>query len=123
MSEQSIKKQRPSAGPSRRRFLKTTLAGALLAGAFPLSEAQAKVSKSAVYYQKQSLTTAKQCSDCQFFVTPNACRRVAGNIGPKRPIAGLFQNANAHDIKLKPRAAGRSGQIRRAAAPPRRRSA
>ena len=52
MSEHSTKKQPQRASPSRRGFSKTTLAGALLASAIPMSGAQAeKASKSAAKYQ------------------------------------------------------------------------
>ena len=82
MSEHSIKIRRPSAGPSRRRFLKTTLAGALLAGTLPLSEAQAaKASKSAANYQN-SPRNNKRCSGCRFFIRPGSCQLVAGQISP-----------------------------------------
>ena len=82
MSEHSIKIRRASADPSRRRFLKTTLAGALLAGTLPLSEAQAaKASKSAANYRDRPNGNQK-CSVCRFFVRPYSCQLVAGRISP-----------------------------------------
>jgi hypothetical protein len=81
MTEHSTKKRQQGASPSRRGFLKTTFAGALLAGAFTVSEAQAKVSKSAANY-RDSPRGNQRCSGCRFFVSPDSCKRVAGDISP-----------------------------------------
>ena len=72
---------RPPSGPSRRKFLKTTVGGALMAGAFTVSEAQAMVSKETANY-RDSPRNNQRCSECRFFVAPKSCTRVAGEISP-----------------------------------------
>jgi hypothetical protein len=80
MRKRSIMKRHPSAGPSRRKFMKTTLVGAIFAGAFSLSEAQAaKASKSAANYQNRP-NRNQRCATCRFFQKPYSCQRVAGGI-------------------------------------------
>jgi len=79
MSEDPTKKGQQGVSPSRRGFLKTTFAGALLASAFTASEAQAKVSKSAANY-RDSPRGNQRCTNCRFFVSPDSCTRVAGDI-------------------------------------------
>jgi hypothetical protein len=69
-----------SYGVSRR----TVLFGA--AGAAPLialtgGEAQAKLAMTAVKYQPDP-KDGKQCDGCNFFVAPNSCKQVDGEIAP-----------------------------------------
>jgi High potential iron-sulfur protein len=57
------------------------------AGAAPLlapmsGSAEAKMAQTAVRYQ-DSPKDGKQCDGCKLFVTPNACKSVAGEISPK----------------------------------------
>lgn len=74
--------RRTYTGPTRRKILKTTLVGGLLAGALPLSACQEpKVGKSAVHYRDKPHKT-QHCSVCQFFIEPNSCQRVDGEINP-----------------------------------------
>ena len=49
---------------------------ALMAGT-----AEAKIQQSAVKYQTTP-KDGKQCSDCNFFVAPNACKQVDGDVSP-----------------------------------------
>jgi hypothetical protein len=67
-------------GVSRRTFL--FAAG----GAAPLitltgGEAQAKLAMTAVKYQADP-KDGKQCDGCNFFVAPNSCKLVDGDIAP-----------------------------------------
>ena len=57
------------------------------AGAAPLlaltgGEAQAKLAMTAVKYQADP-KDGKQCDGCNFFVAPNSCKMVDGEINPK----------------------------------------
>jgi len=76
-----MSKNTKSDGVSRR----TILIGA--AGAVPLialgaTGAQAaKMAQSAVHYQ-DSPKGGKQCSNCNLFIAPNACKSVDGTISP-----------------------------------------
>jgi hypothetical protein len=62
---------------------RTVLLGA--AGAAPLlaisGEAQAKLAQSAVKYQADP-KDGHQCDGCNFFVAPNSCKMVDGEIAP-----------------------------------------
>lgn len=56
------------------------------AGAAPLltlmgGEAQAKIAQAAVHYQAQP-KDGKQCDACNFFIAPNSCKLVDGDIAP-----------------------------------------
>jgi hypothetical protein len=56
------------------------------AGAAPLlaltgGEAQAKIAQAAVHYQTDP-KDGKQCDGCNFFVAPNSCKLVDGEIAP-----------------------------------------
>jgi len=42
---------------------------------------EAKIAQSAVKYQTEP-KDGKQCSGCNFFIVPNACKQVAGEIVP-----------------------------------------
>jgi hypothetical protein len=68
---------RQKAGITRRKVLvavSTAPAFTLMTGI-----AEAKIQQSAVKYQTEP-KDGKQCSDCNFFVEPNACKQVDGNI-------------------------------------------
>jgi hypothetical protein len=67
-------------GVSRRTVL-TAAASAVPALALMTSAAEAKMAQAAVHYQ----TTPKdghQCDGCTFFVAPNSCKMVEGDISP-----------------------------------------
>jgi hypothetical protein len=68
-------------GVSRRSLLLAA------AGAAPLltlasTRAEAKIPQTAVAYQDQP-NGDKECDNCTFFVAPNACKTVDGEINPK----------------------------------------
>ena len=67
-------------GITRRKVLiaaaTSTPAFALMAGT-----AEAKIQQAAVKYQTEP-KDGKQCSECNFFIAPNACKQVAGDISP-----------------------------------------
>ncbi len=56
-----------------------------VAGAAPLvmlaSSAQAKMAQTAVAYQADP-KDGKQCDQCSFFIAPNGCKMVDGDISP-----------------------------------------
>jgi hypothetical protein len=67
-------------GVSRRTVL-FAAAGAAPVLALTGGQAQAKIAQTAVHYQ----TTPKddhQCDGCNFFVAPNSCKMVDGDISP-----------------------------------------
>jgi hypothetical protein len=65
-------------GVSRRTVL-IAAAGAAPLVALMSSEAQAKMAQAAVHYQPDP-KEGKQCDGCNFFVAPNACKMVDGDI-------------------------------------------
>jgi hypothetical protein len=72
--------------PSRRKLLLSAAWAAALAGGGVLFggkavQAQQKVSKEQVQYQ-DSPKDGHKCSECIFFVEPNACKTVEGDISP-----------------------------------------
>ncbi len=67
-------------GVSRRTILIATAAAAPLL-ALTTSGAEAKIAQAAVKYQKEP-KDGKQCDGCNFFVAPNACKQVDGEIVP-----------------------------------------
>jgi High potential iron-sulfur protein len=72
-----------TSGPSRRKLLLSFLWGAALAnGVLTLGKsarAQQKVSKELAKYQ-DSPKDGQKCADCTFFVKPNSCKAVEGDI-------------------------------------------
>ena len=56
-------------------------AGATSLIALTASEAEAKIAQAAVKYQKEP-KDGKQCDGCNFFIAPNACKQVDGEIVP-----------------------------------------
>jgi hypothetical protein len=64
---------------SRRAVL--LAAGATSLIALTASDAEAKIAQAAVKYQQEP-KDGKQCDGCNFFVAPNACKQVAGEIVP-----------------------------------------
>ena len=74
--------------PSRRKLLlsltwATALAGTgMLFGGGETVQAQQKVSKDQAKYQDQPKGEQK-CANCNFFVEPNACETVEGDISPE----------------------------------------
>jgi hypothetical protein len=67
-------------GMTRRKVL---IVAATASPAFAMmgGMAEAKIQQSAVKYQATP-KDGKQCSDCNFFVAPNACKQVDGEIAP-----------------------------------------
>jgi hypothetical protein len=68
------------AGPSRRTVL-IGAAAAMPALALSVAPAEAKVAQAAAHYQPAP-KGGKQCDGCNFFVAPNACKTVDGEISP-----------------------------------------
>jgi High potential iron-sulfur protein len=56
-------------------------AGAVPALTLMTSAAEAKMAQAAVKYQADP-KDGKQCDACNFFVPPNACKQVDGDIAP-----------------------------------------
>ena len=67
-----------NAGVSRRTVLLAAAGSAPLI-ALTASEAQAKLAQTAVKYQADP-KDGKQCDGCNFFVAPNSCKMVDGDI-------------------------------------------
>jgi hypothetical protein len=65
---------------TRRKVLSAAAGGGCLL-ALSITGAQAKLAQTAVAYQ-QTPNGDKQCDSCNFFVAPNACKEVAGDIVP-----------------------------------------
>jgi hypothetical protein len=68
------------AGVSRRTVL-IAAASAAPALALMTGRAEAKLAQTAVKYQPDP-KDGKQCDGCNFFVSPNACKQVDGEIAP-----------------------------------------
>ncbi len=74
-------------GPSRRKILLSLFWTAALANAATLfggsnaARAQQKISKELAQYQ-DSPKDGHKCSECSFFVQPNSCKAVDGEISP-----------------------------------------
>ena len=66
-------------GITRRRVL--FAAAATPAFSLMTGVADAKIQQASVKYQTDP-KDGKQCSDCNFFVAPNSCKQVDGNISP-----------------------------------------
>ncbi len=64
-----------------RRTVLIGAAGAVPALLLGATEAQAKMSQAAARYQKTPKDD-KQCSNCNLFLPPNACKSVDGEIAP-----------------------------------------
>ena len=64
-----------------RRSILAAAAGAVPLLALTAGGARAKVSQAAVKYQKEP-KDGKQCDGCNFYIDPNACKQVAGEIVP-----------------------------------------
>jgi hypothetical protein len=68
-------------GVNRRRLLQAAAGAAPLLALAP-TPAEAKIAKAAVAYQ-DTPNGDKECDNCNFFVAPNACKTVDGEINPK----------------------------------------
>ena len=68
-------------GVSRRSVL-LAAAGAAPLLALTGGEAQAKLAQTAVKYQPDPGKDGHQCDGCSFFVAPNSCKMVDGDIAP-----------------------------------------
>jgi hypothetical protein len=67
-------------GVSRRTIL-FAAAGAVPLLALSAREAEAKIAQTAVHYQATPKDD-RQCDGCNFFITPNGCKMVEGDIAP-----------------------------------------
>jgi hypothetical protein len=65
-----------------RRHLLLAAAGAVPLVALAATEAEAKIPRAAVAYQKTP-NGDKECDNCNFFIAPNACKTIDGEIDPK----------------------------------------
>jgi hypothetical protein len=67
-------------GITRRTVL---IAGTTATTSFALraGKAEAKIQQAGVKYQTEP-KDGKECSDCNFFIAPNACKQVDGEIAP-----------------------------------------
>lgn len=65
---------------SRRKVL-VAMAGAAPLMVLASTGAQAKLAQATVGYQTDP-KDGKQCSDCNFYIDPNACKQVDGTISP-----------------------------------------
>jgi hypothetical protein len=78
--EDTMREDRQKTDITRRKVLiavvTATPAFALMAGT-----ATAKIQQAGVKYQNEP-KDGKQCSDCNFFITPNSCKQVDGTISP-----------------------------------------
>ena len=70
-----------NSGISRRSVLLAAAGGAPLL-ALTGGEAQAKLAQAAVKYQPDPGKDGHQCDGCNFFVAPNSCKMVDGDIAP-----------------------------------------
>jgi hypothetical protein len=64
-----------------RRTVLLAAAGATSIIALTAGEAEAKIAQTAVKYQQEP-KDGKQCDGCNFFIAPNACKQVDGEIVP-----------------------------------------
>jgi hypothetical protein len=67
-------------GVSRRNVL-FAAAGTAPLLALTSSQAQAKIAQTAVHYQTEP-KDGHQCDGCNFFMAPNACKMIDGEIAP-----------------------------------------
>jgi hypothetical protein len=70
-----------TSGVSRRTVL-FAAAGAAPLLALTSGEAQAKIAQTAVHYQTTPGKDGHQCDGCNFFIAPNGCKMVDGDIAP-----------------------------------------
>jgi hypothetical protein len=68
------------AGLNRRTVL-IAAAGAVSALALMTGAAEAKLAQTAVHYQNDP-KDGKQCDGCNFYIDPNACKQVDGEVKP-----------------------------------------
>ncbi len=74
-------------GLSRRRLFQTLIGSAAVVGAglalvgIQSADAQSKTPKKVAKYQDHP-NGGKECSKCRFFLPPQSCQLVAGNISP-----------------------------------------
>jgi hypothetical protein len=74
-------KNRSETGGISRRTVLTAAAGAVPVFALMTGAAEAKMAQAAVKYQADP-KDGKQCDACNFWVAPNACKQVDGEIAP-----------------------------------------
>jgi hypothetical protein len=80
LKEETMGDGQQKPGITRRKVL---IAAVTVAPPFALmaETARAKIQHSGVKYQTEP-KDGKQCSDCNFFIAPNSCKQVDGNISP-----------------------------------------
>jgi hypothetical protein len=78
---EAIMKNRSETGGISRRTVLIAAAGAVPALGLMTGAAEAKLAPAAVKYQADP-KDGKQCDGCNFFVAPNACKQVDGDIAP-----------------------------------------
>jgi len=69
-------------GMNRRNVLKA-IAGAAPLAVLATTKAEAKAKQSAVAYVAKSKDDSKQCKGCNFYIDPNGCKSVEGEIAPE----------------------------------------
>ena len=78
---EAIMKNRSATGGISRRTVLIAAAGAVPALGLMTGVAEAKMAQAAVKYQAEP-KDGKQCDACNFWVAPNACKQVDGDIAP-----------------------------------------
>jgi hypothetical protein len=78
---EAIMKNRSETGGISRRTVLIAAAGAVPALGLMTGAAEAKMAQAAVKYQAEP-KDGKQCDACNFWVAPNACKQVDGDIAP-----------------------------------------
>jgi hypothetical protein len=81
VNEAPMRETSSNSGVSRRSVL-IAAAGAAPLIALTGREAQAKLAMTAVKYQTEPGKDGHQCDGCNFFVAPNSCKLVDGDIAP-----------------------------------------
>jgi hypothetical protein len=77
-----MSKDRMKVSGLNRRDLLLAAAGSAPLLALASAPAEAKIAQAAVAYQ-QTPNGDKECDNCNFFIAPNACKTVDGEINPK----------------------------------------
>jgi hypothetical protein len=80
-SEEALMRETCNTSGVSRRTVLLAAAGAAPLLALTGGQAQAKIAQTAVHYQAMP-KDGKQCDGCNFFITPNGCKMVDGDIAP-----------------------------------------
>jgi hypothetical protein len=81
LNYEAIMKNGSETGGISRRTVLIAAAGAVPALGLMTGAAEAKMAQAAVKYQAEP-KDGKQCDACNFWVAPNACKQVDGDIAP-----------------------------------------